>query len=280
MSQILYYRSNISSLPSLPLPFYAYGTGISELLDRQERGTRGGATPFVEIMFGLEGIGEAVLYNQAFQLRPGDSFYYLPGEDHLLRSLSDIWHFRWVCFDGPLAEALMLGYRYPRYRRPPAAVPERLFAELEHNIGDDSPLQVRRMAALILEILAYADGSAGDVNSEVLTKRCAEFIIAHLSDSQLDVGMLCDELKVARSTLSQAFSEHMGCAPGRYIRDHRMAHGIALLKGTSLPVAEVARRCGFTEPRSFARFIRRGTSLAPLELRRQGGGNCPPPEKC
>ena len=172
----------------------------------------------------------------------------------------------------------MFSCRYPRYRRLPNPVPERLFAELEHNIGDDSPVQIRRMAAVIMEILAYADGSTGGVRSEVLTKRCTEFIVAHLADPRLDVGMLCNELKVARSTLSQVFSEHMGCAPGRYIRDHRMAHGIALLKGTSLPVAEVARRCGFAEPRSFARFIRRGTSLAPLELRKQGGGNCPSPK--
>ena len=109
-----------------------------------------------------------------------------------------------------------------------------------------------------------------------LIYRCSEFIVAHLSDPQLDVGMLCDELKVSRSTLTQIFTARMGCAPGRYIRDHRMAHGIALLRGTSLPVNEIAHRCGFAEARSFSRFIRRGTRLSPLELRKQGGGNCPP----
>ncbi len=275
MSQTMYYRSDIKALPSVPMSFYAYGTGIFELIGREETRKLSAINPFVELMFGLDGIGEIVLFGQPFQIHPGDSFFYLPGEDHLVRSLSERWLVRWVCFDGPLAEAVMLSCRYPRFRRLATPPPERLFAELEHNIGDDDPVQVRRMAAVILEILAYADGSAGGVRSEVLIKRCTEFIIAHLSDPQLDVGMLCDELKAARSTLTQIFSEQMGCAPGRYIRDSRLARGIALLHGTSLPVTEVARRCGFAEARSFSRFIRRSVNLSPLELRKQGGGNCP-----
>lgn len=277
MAQIMYYRSDITALPPIPMPFYAYGTGISELHDRDVLKKNGRVNPFVELMFGVDGIGEIVLYGQPFQIHPGDSFYYLPGEDHLHRSLSSSWHVRWVCFDGPLAEAVMLSCRYPRYRQLAQPVPERLFRELEHNIGDDDPLQVRRMAAVIMEILAYSAGAAGGMRSELLTKRCAEFIVAHLSDPQLDVGMLCDKLKVSRSTLTQIFTARMGCAPGRYIRDHRMAHGIALLRGTSLPVNEIAHRCGFAEARSFSRLIRRGTRLSPLELRKQGGGNCAPP---
>ena len=144
------------------------------------------------------------------------------------------------------------------------------------NIGDSDPLQIRRMAAVILELLAYAGGrGGGGLRSEVLTRRCVEFIAANLANPLLGVGMLCDEFQLARSTLTKAFSEQMGCAPGRYIMDHRMAHGTALLRGTSLPVGEVARRCGFAEARSFSRFIRRCHGVSPLELRKQGGGNRP-----
>ena len=99
MAQIMYYRSDITALPPTPMPFYAYGTGISELHDRGVLKKNGRVNPFVELMFGVDGIGEIVLYGQPFQLHPGDSFYYLPGEDHLHRSLSSSWHVRWVCFD-------------------------------------------------------------------------------------------------------------------------------------------------------------------------------------
>lgn len=70
----------------------------------------------------------------------------------------------------PLAEAVMLSYRYPRHQHPSSAYPERLFTELERNIGDSDPLQIRRMAALVLEALAHAGGRvAGGLRSEVLT---------------------------------------------------------------------------------------------------------------
>lgn len=281
MDLSMYYRFNIDELPPVPQPFYAYGTGISRLLRSQTMVKKGGVNPFVEVLWGVEGVGELVLFEQAFPIKPGDVFYYLPGETHECRSLCDCWNLRWLCFDGPLAEAVMLSYRYPRHQHPSSAYPERLFTELERNIGDSDPLQIRRMAALVLEALAHAGGRvAGGLRSEVLTQRCVEFIVTNLSNPQLGVGMLCDEFKVARSTLTKVFSEQMGCAPGRYIMDHRMAHGIALLRGTSLPVGEVAKRCGFAETRSFSRFIRRGNQVSPLEMRKQGGSSRRPDPVC
>ena len=73
MAQIMYYRSDITALPPTPMPFYAYGTGISELHDRGVLKKNGRVNPFVELMFGVDGIGEIVLYGQPFQLHPGDS---------------------------------------------------------------------------------------------------------------------------------------------------------------------------------------------------------------
>ena len=150
MDLSMYYRFNIDELPPVPQPFYAYGTGISRLLRSQTMVKKGGVNPFVEVLWGVEGVGELVLFEQAFPIKPGDVFYYLPGETHECRSLCDCWNLRWLCFDGPLAEAVMLSYRYPRHQHPSSAYPERLFTELERNIGDSDPLQIRRMAALVL----------------------------------------------------------------------------------------------------------------------------------
>lgn len=276
MEPTMYYRGNIDELPAVPQPFYAYGTGISLLRRNEPMVKKGGVNPFVELLWGVEGIGELVLYGQAFQIKPGDVFYYLPGETHESRPLGAGWNLRWVCFDGPLAEAVMLSYRYPRHQRPEIPYPKWLFEDLERNIGNSDPLQIRRMAAVILELLACAGSrAAGGLHSESLTRRCAEFIAANLTDPQLGVGTLCDEFSLARSTLTKIFSEQMGCAPGRYIMNHRMAHATALLRGTSLPVGEVAKRCGFAETRSFSRFIRRCHGVSPLELRKQGGSGKP-----
>ena len=107
MDLSMYYRFNIDELPPVPQPFYAYGTGISRLLRSQTMVKKGGVNPFVEVLWGVEGVGELVLFEQAFPIKPGDVFYYLPGETHECRSLCDCWNLRWLCFDGPLAEAVM-----------------------------------------------------------------------------------------------------------------------------------------------------------------------------
>lgn len=96
----MYYRFNIDELPPVPQPFYAYGTGISRLLRSQTMVKKGGVNPFVEVLWGVEGVGELILFEQAFPIRPGDVFYYLPGETHECRSLCDCWNLRWLCFDG------------------------------------------------------------------------------------------------------------------------------------------------------------------------------------
>ena len=38
---------------------------------------------------------------------------------------------------------------------------------------------------------------------------------------------------------------------------------------SGLPVADVARRCGYTDPNYFSRLIRRHTGLPPLKFRRR-----------
>lgn len=56
---------------------------------------------------------------------------------------------------------------------------------------------------------------------------------------------------------------------GNYIRDVRFGNALALLRGSDMPVKDVARRCGYTELTSFSRMIRRATGMGPAEVRKQ-----------
>ena len=95
-------------LSAPPLPFYLFSVGEKRLF-RGETAEMGSLkNPFCELIFGVEGIGELTLYDKNYLLNPGDVFYYLPGEEHRHRALSDRWTTRWVCFDGPLATATLL----------------------------------------------------------------------------------------------------------------------------------------------------------------------------
>lgn len=59
-------------------------------------------------------MGEIDFYGRKFKLEAGDVFYFLPGEAHVMRGLSERWKSRWLCFEGPLAVATFMAYGLER----------------------------------------------------------------------------------------------------------------------------------------------------------------------
>lgn len=270
MKQEFYIRPIENKHLSVSLPIYAYSTGVFTRDGAFSNEKLGALTPFVELVWGLEGIGEVGLYGQSFRIEPGDVFYYLPGEDHSKRALSRKWRMRWLCFDGPFAQAIMLSYNYPRLQRARSEYPEALFAEIERRITVTDPFDLRRLAALVMEALAYAGGTVPDgPHSQRTVKRAVEFILANLDNPQLGVGLLCRALSVPPSTLNLVFREELGKTPGRFILDRRLEQAQSLLLGTDLPVKKVAEQCGFSDAQTFTRFVKRSVRLTPRQLRRR-----------
>lgn len=257
-------------LSAPPLPFYLFSVGEKRLF-RGETAEMGSLkNPFCELIFGVEGIGELTLYDKNYLLNPGDVFYYLPGEEHRHRALSDRWTTRWVCFDGPLATATLLAYQYPRLQRGAGNLSDSLYRELKLGGSDSDYQQIRHMSAVVGALLAglYPKTPAGE-QSSLLIKQCMEWIQNHLADPALDLTMLCDTFGTGKRTLTRLFHEKIGLPPGSYIRSRRLTEAQILLMGTDLPVREIARKCGFVCLSSFIRFIRNNLGCAPLAYRKR-----------
>lgn len=263
-------RQNKFESGKIPLPFHIYSTGLQILQKGQKESTMGSLNRFVEVLWSISGLGEVRLFDRKFELGRNDVFFYLPGEDHFRIARSDSWKLRWLCFDGPLAVALLNSYGYERQQKAAVEYPAELFAEVEKSIDNPTLYQTRRSCGLILEILACA-GSGGDENSlmEKSAVRAVEQIRKNYADPQLNVDTLCDRLNIPRSTLTRLFRREFGCTPGRYLLNCRLEEAQALLLCTDLPIKEVAARCGFNSARTFTRFIRRTFDQSPLEVRRK-----------
>lgn len=252
----------------LPMPFSIHSIGMKYVGAANRQITKEIKNSFVEIVWSVSGVGEVKLYDRVYQLRENDVFYYLPNEDHEMSAVSETWTCRWICFDGPLAEAVMLAYRYPRFLPDCGPCPEELFKRIEKGVVESDPMQVRILAGLLLELLArIGAGSTHEFHSGQIVKRCVEFVKSNLSNPDLNLPMLCENLGVHRSTLTERFQKHFGIPPGRYILNMRFTQAKTLLLGTALPISEIAERCGFSELSSFSRFIRRATGLSPLNFR-------------
>jgi transcriptional regulator GlxA family with amidase domain len=85
---------------------------------------------------------------------------------------------------------------------------------------------------------------AADPPEHNLVRRATAHVTGHL-DGDLTAAALAARAGVSERHLTRLFLEHLGQTPGRYVRQARTEAAAHLLATTSLPVASVAKRCGF-----------------------------------
>jgi AraC-like DNA-binding protein len=98
-------------------------------------------------------------------------------------------------------------------------------------------------------------------------ERVASYVERNL-DRQISVRELADVASCSPSTLTRRFRAHLGASALSWITSRRMARAVVLLRTTTLPVGQVSRRCGITDPYYFSRLFRAHTGEAPTTWRR------------
>lgn len=78
---------------------------------------------------------------------------------------------------------------------------------------------------------------------------------------------LAERYSYSQSYLSELIHERCGKTFGELVREQRMERAAMLLRATSLPVAEVARRVGYAGTSNFYRAFRDQNGCSPAELR-------------
>ena len=253
--------------PAIPLPFYPLSTGISTY-ERGEGEQIGGIlNQFVRISWLLSGTYETLILDKKCLVGKNTVWYTLYGEERQGTTVSGSCRLRWLVIDGPLAESVMLSFRYPRIRTVPE-YPEHLFAELDTIMSEVSPEMVRRKTCLVMEILASMAKTDDSLYSmERLVPKCLALIRSSISDPDFGLETLCERFSVSRATLSRLFRKTAHISPGRFILSEKLARAVALLSGSDLPIESVAKQCGFRDRPTFTRFIKRSKGMSPSEFR-------------
>lgn len=252
------------------LPFYIVDAGTSVFQKDISTASSGIFKDFVEIMWCTQGCGEVILQEKRWTLSENDTFFYLPLEDHAFHSLSDNWTLYWVCFNGPLAEAIMCSYRYPRCQHASESCPLALFEEFFYRKEPTDPSASALLCSKTLELIARMSGNRPKrLHPDREVDHVMNFIQKNLSNPDLSLDFVASALDISKSTLQKHFFRHTKISLGEYIRNERFQRAIALLQNTDLPIQEVAREVGYLLLPSFSRLIRRGTGRSPLELRQK-----------
>lgn len=199
---------------------------------------------------------------------PGPRFTYgnqtAPGWDHYF-----------VCFDGPLvlewSKSGLLRFGDPHgWRKPtnPEAFREK-FAHLLDYLSQSAP----ERAFLLLQnlLLDLVEGSVEDAPSDAHTRQLNQLAarLRTLPANPWDETREAAAMAVSPVHLRRLFRAAYGLPPHRYWMRRRLDAARELLRQTSLPLKEIAQRCGFYDEYHFSRKFKSAQGVPPGEFRRQ-----------
>lgn len=273
-------RPSVEKIPNLALPFYPRSCGCFDYERGFRREESGWQKPMVHLFWGVKGRGRFETMYGTFDFREGDFFYLLPFDSWVSESCSSSWIYRWLTFDGESARTFMESYRIPHHPIAAGRCPERLFDEFEQELHVRTVFAWRKMVALVCDILAHAvECREPEPQAEKIAEIAMERCRLYHSDPAFNVNALAEQLQLSRVTLFRIFRVALGVTPSEYIAELRCGHALELIRGTSLPMREVAARSGFADRTYFFRVIRKRFNASPRELRtRRAGGRTLLPE--
>ncbi len=261
---------SVENRVSTPLPLYVHALGHVTRYFPYQEDLPPRKEPFVEVYWCISGAGRFFLEEGEEQImRAGDVFYRLENERHYHEIVEEPWEYRWLTFAGPLAEPLLKSYQYPHKCFHAGPCPRELYMRLETLMREKTDYNYRESVAVICSILARFGGSGDTTSPEAgLTGRAKDVCSIHYQDPTFDINTLSSILNVNRWTLRRAFRRHLKTTPSAFLFEMRMNNAFKLLRNTRLPIARIARECGFADTSYFCKVIREITGNSPSRLRR------------
>jgi transcriptional regulator GlxA family with amidase domain len=97
-------------------------------------------------------------------------------------------------------------------------------------------------------------------------RRVRDYVEAHLEDN-IDIQALADAAGLSMYHFARAFKQSEGVTPHEYLVLRRVHRARDLLTSTDLPLAEIARACGFSDQSHCARRFREHFGVTPSRYR-------------
>ncbi len=254
------------------LPFTVRSIGFLTLKQNESILSAYCRNNFVELYWCRSGKGVITLFEKEYLFEEQDVFWYLPGEDQKISAKTDNFSYIFLTITGPLASAILLSYHYPRLIKNAGPVPESILREIMDKISKQDLNNARHLTTLMMEILERAGRTKDPILGQTqIVERFITLVETSYADASLNINDIADRLGVHRTTLTKLVKQELKNLPSEYLLSQRITYGINLLRGTNLPISEVASSCGLPNVTYFDRVIRRSTGKTPTEIRLQRG---------
>ncbi len=84
----------------------------------------------------------------------------------------------------------------------------------------------------------------------------------------ISLSDIAAECFVNKYHLAHVFTENFGMSIGQYIRGKKLELAQQQIRGTTLPISDIASQCGFSDPVYFNRLFKKATGMTPLQYRK------------
>ena len=141
-----------------------------------------------------------------------------------------------------------------------------LYNAIQTQLRNRYEIKKRYFSSALPEITEEQTFSAAD---ESFVLKLNKFINDNISNPDLNIDMILNEMCVSRSTLFNKMNSIIGVSAARYIKNIRVERAKNLLSKTSMTIFEVASEVGFTESQYFSTVFKQETGLTPSQYRSQ-----------
>jgi LacI family transcriptional regulator len=117
-----------------------------------------------------------------------------------------------------------------------------------------------------LDIRKSSDTREG---SDPVVTQALSYIARHLSDPDLSVKRVVDEIGHSRMHLYRCFHKHVDMSVAAYMKQERLNAAKKLLVETSRPINVIARECGYSSSLILSRTLKRDAGITPRTYRQK-----------
>jgi AraC-like DNA-binding protein len=109
-----------------------------------------------------------------------------------------------------------------------------------------------------------------DVKHAEVMQRALKYINSHYTE-EITLDDVASSVYLSPTYFSKLFSEEMGCRFTAYLNKVRIGKSKLLLKGSALPIVDIAGLVGYEDQSYFTKVFKRVTGVSPGKFRESGG---------
>ncbi|EJT5925760.1 AraC family transcriptional regulator [Clostridium perfringens] len=232
----------------------------------------------IVIHYVTKGYGTFKFNGKVYNLKKGDIFILLKGmQVEYVASINDPWEYYWIGFSGSNANEYLnrtsITNSCVANCKENSKIPQIILNMCEisktyNPSKSDDILLLKELYSLLYTLIEEFPKPFEYKDKELHTyiQDALNFINSNYMHS-ITVQEIADYVNLSRSYLYKMFIKNLGISPQRYLINLRMYKATLLLKGTKLPIGEVASSVGYSDSLLFSKTFSKHFSMSPLNYR-------------